>query len=95
MSYNSVLKVVKAKYLKEYKISLEFNDGKIHTIDFEPFICSSKNPSIAKYKDLTLFEAFSITDGDLEWNDYDLCFPIIDLYENKNISSSQNDESAA
>ena len=22
-------------------------------------------------------------DGDSEWNDYDLCFPVVDLYENK------------
>jgi hypothetical protein len=33
--------------------------------------------------------------GDLEWNDYDLCFPIADLYENKNIGTSNDDSNAA
>ncbi len=25
---------------------------------------------------------YNLDDGDLEWNDYDLCFPVADLYEN-------------
>ena len=27
------------------------------------------------------FRQFSIEHGDLIWNDYDLCFPMADLYE--------------
>lgn len=95
MGQVKVLKVEKAQYREGYKVALVFNDGKIQTIDFESFICSSKNPNIAKYKDLKLFQAFSITDGDLEWNDYDLCFPIADLYENKNIGITNNDSNEA
>ncbi|MBE0514209.1 DUF2442 domain-containing protein [Sulfurimonas sp.] len=80
-----VLKVVKAEYIKDYQIRLEFNDGLVRVIDFKNFIFLSRIPAISKYKDLELFKTFSITDGDLEWNDYDLCFAITDLYENKNI----------
>lgn len=92
---NQLIAIVQAEYSGEYKIRLVFNDEKIQIIDFHNFIDSSYNPEIAKYKDLELFKHFSITDGDLEWNDYDLCFPIADLYENKNIGISTDDSGAA
>ena len=37
---------------------------------------------IRKYLDEKKFKQYELDDGDLEWNDYDLCFPIADLYEN-------------
>ncbi len=52
-------------------------------IDFYPFLSASLNPLIRKYLDPEEFSRFEINEGDLEWNDYDLCFPIADLYENK------------
>lgn len=84
---NQIIAIEKAEYLDAYKIRLHFNDGKTQIIDFKSFITNSNNPHINKYKDLTLFKQFTVTDGDLEWNDYDLCFPIADLYENKNIGN--------
>jgi len=95
MKTNHVIMVTKAEYLKEYQIRLEFNDGRIQIIDFHNFIVSSYNPNILKYKDFELFKQFMLTDGDLEWNDYDLCFPIADLYENKNIGTSNDDSNVA
>jgi hypothetical protein len=92
---NQLIAIVQVEYMGDYKIRLVFNDEKIQIIDFHNFIVSSYNPNILKYKDLELFQQFSITDGDLEWNDYDLCFPIADLYENKNIGISNDGSSAA
>ncbi len=45
------------------------------------------------------FKKFKLDAGDLEWNDYDLCFSIADLYEN-NINHNESlqwtvDKSAA
>jgi hypothetical protein len=34
-----------------------------------------------KFLDINEFKKFKIEYGDLVWNDYELCFPIIDLYE--------------
>lgn len=34
-----------------------------------------------KYLDKNLFQSFSLEYGDLIWNDYEMCFPIWDLYE--------------
>lgn len=92
---NQLIAIVQAEYLGEYKIRLVFNDAKIQVIDFWHFIATSYNPDILKYKDLALFQQFSITEGDLEWNDYDLCFPIADLYENKNIGTTDGSSNVA
>jgi hypothetical protein len=77
-----VVEIVSAKYSGEYKVQISFNDGHVQIVDFEPFLRSSLNPLIRKYLDPVLFEQFSVEGGDLQWNDYDLCFPIADLYEN-------------
>ena len=50
-------------------------------VNFEPFLSSSHNPMIRRYLDPEVFAKFSVQHGDLVWNDYDLCFPIVDLYE--------------
>ena len=71
-----------AKYVSEYKINLCFSDATHRVIDFAPFLHQSTNILIRQYLDIEKFRLFSITNGDLEWNDYDLCFPIADLYNN-------------
>lgn len=75
------LSIEKAKYLKEYKIYLKFNDSKEVTIDFEKFIKNSTHPDIKKYTDLNNFKNFTLEYGEIEWNDYELSFPIYDLYQ--------------
>lgn len=80
---NQIIIIKEAKYIKDYKIKITFNDNSIQLIDFYPFLDSSLNPHIRKYLDINEFKKFKINEGDLEWNDYDLCFPIADLYENK------------
>lgn len=80
-SEDLIIELETAKYINGHKILLKFSDGHMHTIDFKPFFDRSLNPMIRKYLDIEKFKAFSIENGDLQWNDYDLCFPIIDLYE--------------
>lgn len=82
---NKIVNIEKVKYLGDYKLKLAFNDGVEQVIDFGPFLSNSLNPFINKYLDLKEFMKFELDNGDLEWNDYDLCFPVADLYEN-NIS---------
>jgi len=80
------LKIESAKYLSDYVIRIKFNDGSDKLVDFKPFLSKSLHPSIQKYLDEKMFSNFSITDGNLIWNDHDLIFPIWDLY-NGNIYS--------
>jgi hypothetical protein len=75
------ISIEEAKYVNDYKISLLFNDGKENILDFKNFITQSEHPDIKKYQDLDLFKKFNLEYGELEWNDYDLVFPIYDLYQ--------------
>jgi hypothetical protein len=75
------LKIDSAKYLSDYVIRLRFSDGKEKLVDFKPFLSKSLHPSIKKYLDENKFSNFSLTDGNLNWNDYDLIFPLSDLYK--------------
>ena len=82
MQEQNALSIEQAKYLEGYKISLKFNDGKESVVDFKEFLYNAKHPDIQKYKDIERFQSFEIDYGDLEWNDYELAFPIADLYNN-------------
>jgi len=75
------LKIDSAKYLSDYAIRIKFNDGSERLVDFKQFLSKSLHPSIKKYLDENKFSNFSLTDGNLNWNDYDLIFPISDLYK--------------
>jgi len=77
------ISIEEAKYLNDYKIYLKFNDGKERILDFKNFILSSQHPEIKKYQDKNLFKNFNLQYGEIEWNDYDLAFPIYDLYMGK------------
>jgi hypothetical protein len=77
-----LIRIEKVEHVGNYRLKLVFNDDTIQLIDFFNFLSSSLNPLIRKYLNIQEFIRFSINNGDLEWNDYDLCFPIVDLYEN-------------
>ncbi len=78
----SNLAVTDATFVEQYILRITFSDGLTQHIDFGPFLMASTNPLIRKYLDPNLFRNFTVQDGDLFWNDYDLCFPVADLYEN-------------
>ncbi len=78
-----VLKVKQANYLSDYAIRITFNNGVEKLIDFKPFLSKSLHPSIKKYLNEKLFSNFAITDGNINWNNYELIFPISDLYNGK------------
>ncbi len=74
--------IINAQYINGYKLKLTFSDQVVRVIDFEPFLTQAHNPMTRRYLDLEEFKTFKVEYGDLIWNDYDLCFPVIDLYEN-------------
>ena len=77
------LRIDTAQYLSDYVIRIRFNDGTERLVDFKSFLFKSLHPSIKKYLDEKNFSKFKIIDGNLNWNDYDLIFPIWDLYTGK------------
>ncbi|QQS51673.1 MAG: DUF2442 domain-containing protein [Bacteroidota bacterium] len=77
------IKIDTAKYLGDYAIRIFFNDGSERLVDFKPFLTKSLHPTIKKYLREDYFSEFQIVDGNLNWHDYDLIFPILDLYNGK------------
>ncbi len=79
----SVINIVAAELAGEYQIRLRFDDGTEQVVDFRPFLSRSLHPDIRAYLDHARFASFRIEFGELVWGDYDLSFPIIDLYRNQ------------
>ena len=89
-----VLRILEAVYLDRFKIKFTFSDEKEGTVDFQDFLMSSSHPQIIKYRNVEEFKKFTIVDGDIDWNDFELCFPISDLYENNILKTQVKAEEA-
>jgi hypothetical protein len=83
LSQPEIIEIISAHYIGDYAIRLQFSDGKLQLVDFKSFLETSIHPSIRKYLDESRFKEYKITDGNLNWNDYDLIFPLVDLYDGK------------
>jgi hypothetical protein len=61
--------VISAKYKGGYNIEIEFDDGKLGTIDFSTYL--DKGGVFDRFKDLDFFKAFSVNEelGTLTWGD--------------------------
>ena len=77
-----LLSIKNAKYIGDFAIRIDFSNNNEKLVDFKPFLKKAVHPSIKKYLNEQLFEKFQIKNGNLNWNDYDLIFPINDLYNN-------------
>ena len=75
--------VEEAEYVDGYRLRLFFNDGTTQVVDFHDYLRDAPRPWITKYWDLEEFKKFRLSDGDLMWGDFDLIFPISDLYKGK------------
>lgn len=89
-----IINILTAELVGEYRLHLIFDDGQEQTIDFKPFLSRSRHPDIRAYLDPALFASFRIEYGELVWGDYELCFPVIDLYRNQLDHHSQNEAAA-
>jgi hypothetical protein len=78
-----LIEITSAQYKGELKIRIDFSNGKSKIVDFKPFLTRAFHPSIKKYLDENLFISFKVIDGNLNWNDYDMIFPVSDLYQGK------------
>ena len=72
--------VTDARWISGYLLEIIFSDGFSHKVDFESFLSEAIQPDIREYLDTEKFKAFSISFGNLVWNDYDMYFSIEDLY---------------
>jgi hypothetical protein len=75
--------IVRANPAGGYRLRLDFDDGTAQTADFQPFLARSRHPEFRAFLDPARFASFRLDHGELVWGDYELCFPIIDLYRNR------------
>lgn len=69
------------KYKGNYCLELTFSDSHVQTVDFSTFLASNHHPDYEKYKDERTFLSYDLVDGNLNWDDYTMIFPINDLYK--------------
>jgi len=79
----AAINIVTAEQVGDFRIRLKFDDGAEQTVDFKPFLAHALHPDIRAWLDLARFATFRLEYGELVWGDYDLCFPLIDLYCNQ------------
>ena len=80
---NDLIEIISAVYLGDYTPRIYFNDSSNKVVDFKSFLENSMHPSIKKYMNEQVLRQFEIIDGNLNWQDYDLIFPIENLYQGK------------
>ena len=74
------IEITEAEHVSGYRIRLKFNDDTSRIMDFEPFLRKASNPDLTRYRQLKKFKQFRLHYGDLMWGDYEMIFPIADLY---------------
>ena len=77
-----VINIVRAELAGDFRLHLTFDDGHEQVVDFFPFLSRSSHPDIRAWLSPSRFAEFRIEFGELVWGDHDLCFPMIDLYQN-------------
>lgn len=80
---SKVINIVSVTQIDKYKLRLGFDDGVVQEVDFWVFLDKAQHSDIRAYLDESRFNAFRLEHGELVWGDYDLCFPIMDLYLNQ------------
>lgn len=76
----TTLTIVAAEQVGPYTLALTFATGERRTIDFGPFLHQTGHPAIRAYLDEARFRQYKLVQGNLNWNDYDLIFPVADLF---------------
>jgi hypothetical protein len=79
---NTTINVVSATQVGDHMLKIEFDDKTVQEVDFGPFLKRSRHPDVRAYLQPERFSSFHVVHGELVWGDYDMCFPVIDLYRN-------------
>lgn len=90
----ATINIKSVEQVGDYALRLSFDDRTTQTVDFKPFLSLSRHPDIRSYLDPARFAAYRIEYGELLWGDYDLCFPIADLYRNNLMPASALEKAA-
>ena len=90
----ATINIMAVEQVGDYVLRLSFDDSIVSTVDFKPFLSQSRHHDIRAYLEPSRFAAFRIEYSELVWDDYDLCFPIADLYQNRLMPASALEKAA-
>lgn len=76
-----VVAIAEVRSLGGHALHLRFTDGHETDVDFAPFLHASRHPDVRKYLDEGQFAHCTLEHGNLMWGDFDLLFPLADLYK--------------
>lgn len=76
-----MIEIVSAKYDMNYRIALEFSDGKKRTVSLKQFVEGNENDEIRELEDIAEFKKFSIEHGGLHWANNSLSLSAKFLYD--------------
>jgi hypothetical protein len=83
VSPKQVFTVTSADYLSGYKLRITFSDGTSRIVDCAGFLNNAPHPSLKKYHSIARFKKFKVCNGNINWNNYEMIFPIENLYKGK------------
>ena len=79
---SKLLKVLSATYIRDYILSLTFNNGEVRFVDFVPLM---QKGICRKLQDLEYFKAFTLDPFTVDWNN-EIGFAPKYLYERSTAS---------
>lgn len=75
------LAITGIEHLGGYRLRIHFSDGKLNTVDFEPWIKALPTEEERAYLKPAMFKAYQVHLGHaLVWGEFDIIFPITALY---------------
>jgi len=74
------ISIVRVEPIRGYQLRLTFDDRTHRVVDFGPFLEASVHPDLRRWLEPGAFASYRLEHGDLVWGDWELCFPIADLY---------------
>ena len=80
MQIAEIITVTKAKHARGHRLEIEFSDGIRRVVDFMPFLKRFRHPAYDKYMTVSGFKKYKIIGGNINWDDYNMIFPVEDLY---------------
>lgn len=79
----AIINIAAVEQVDDFCLRLRFDNDTVQVVDFYYFLSQARHPAIRAWLDPVRFATFRLEYGDLVWGDYDLCFPIMDLYLNQ------------
>ncbi len=77
------MKIVKVKYLSDYKLEVKFDNGEKRIADFEDFLFKDHSQMTTQFRDKKRFKNVSIAFGHLTWEDGQMDIPAESIYNNE------------